>query len=169
MRLRGSPRDDLVQGSEEPGARGSTVWSAKLGSDGAPRRGRGVMGQDRGTSWRVILQASPVAIPSDRAMNRVLDRAKLLWHATYDARTLALGVLICTGRGRRSPGESPSLIAQTIVIEALVSLSLAAGEAHFSRSCGTMAIQGFGKQQAVRACNKRTSGPLSKSGLADNE
>jgi hypothetical protein len=34
------PRDGLVQGSEEPGARGSTVWGAKLGSDGPPRRGR---------------------------------------------------------------------------------------------------------------------------------
>ena len=40
MRLRGGPRDGLVQGSEEPEARGSTVWGAKLGSDGSPRRGR---------------------------------------------------------------------------------------------------------------------------------
>ena len=56
-------------GLEEPGARGSTVWGAKLGSDGSPRRGRRVKGQSRGTAWRVILQASPVTIPSERAMN----------------------------------------------------------------------------------------------------
>jgi hypothetical protein len=29
-----------VQGSEDPEARGSTVWDANLGSDGSPRRGR---------------------------------------------------------------------------------------------------------------------------------
>jgi hypothetical protein len=29
-----------MQGSEEPGARGSAVWGAKLGSDGSPRHGR---------------------------------------------------------------------------------------------------------------------------------
>jgi hypothetical protein len=45
-------------GWEEPGARGSTVWRAKLGSAGSPRRERQVKGQSRGTTWRVILQAS---------------------------------------------------------------------------------------------------------------
>jgi hypothetical protein len=59
-------------GWEEPGARGSTVWGAKLGSDGSPRRGRRVKGQSRGTDGRGILQASPVTLPSARAMNRVL-------------------------------------------------------------------------------------------------
>jgi hypothetical protein len=34
--------------------RGSTVWGAKLGSDGSPRGGRRVKGQSRGTAWRVI-------------------------------------------------------------------------------------------------------------------
>ena len=29
-----------MRGSEEPGARGSTVWDAKLASDGSPRRER---------------------------------------------------------------------------------------------------------------------------------
>jgi hypothetical protein len=29
-----------VQGSEEPGARGSTIWGAKLSSEGSPRRER---------------------------------------------------------------------------------------------------------------------------------
>ena len=41
-------------GWEEPGAIGSTVWGARLGSDGSPRRGRRVKGQSRGTVWRVI-------------------------------------------------------------------------------------------------------------------
>jgi hypothetical protein len=59
-------------GLEEQAARGSTVWGAKLGSDGSPRRGRPVKGQSRGTAWRVILQASPVTLPSERAMNRGL-------------------------------------------------------------------------------------------------
>jgi hypothetical protein len=54
------------------GARSSAVWGAKLGSDGSPRRGRRVKSQSRGTAWRVILQASPVTLPSERAMNRVL-------------------------------------------------------------------------------------------------
>ena len=59
-------------GLEEPGARGSTVWGAKLGSDEAPRRWRRVKGRSRATAWRVILQASLVTLPSERAMNRVL-------------------------------------------------------------------------------------------------
>src|ERR1035438_7507124 len=54
----------------QPGTRGSTVWGAKLGSDGSPRRGRRVKGQGRGTAWRVTLQASSVTIPSERARNR---------------------------------------------------------------------------------------------------
>ena len=53
--------------------RGSTVWVAELGSDGSPRRGRQVKkGRSRCTAWRVIRQAIPVAISSERAMNRVL-------------------------------------------------------------------------------------------------
>ena len=40
-------------GLEEPGARGTTLWGAKLGSDGSPRRGRQLKGQSRGTAWRV--------------------------------------------------------------------------------------------------------------------
>jgi hypothetical protein len=58
-------------GWEEPGARGSTVWGAKLSSDGSPRHGKRVKGQSRATAGHVILQASPVTIPSARAMNRV--------------------------------------------------------------------------------------------------
>ena len=57
---------------EEQGARSSTVWGAKLGSDGSPRRGRRVKGQSRGTAGRIIHQASPVTLPSERAKNRVL-------------------------------------------------------------------------------------------------
>jgi hypothetical protein len=64
-KLWGGPRDILVQALEEPGASGSTVWGAKLGSDGSPRRGRRVKGQSQGTAWRVILQASPVTLPSE--------------------------------------------------------------------------------------------------------
>src|ERR1035437_9871015 len=65
----GRPSGHSGAGLEEPGARGSTVWGAKLDSDGSPRRGRRGKGQSRGTAWRVILQASPVTIPSERAMN----------------------------------------------------------------------------------------------------
>jgi hypothetical protein len=57
-----------VQGGRN---RGPETWGAKLGSAGSPRRGTRVKGQSRGTAWRVILQASPVTIPSERAMNRV--------------------------------------------------------------------------------------------------
>jgi len=35
-------------GLEEPGARGSAAWGAKLGSDGSHRRGRRIKGQRRG-------------------------------------------------------------------------------------------------------------------------
>jgi hypothetical protein len=59
-------------GWEEPGARGSAVWGAKLGSDGSPRRGRRVKGQSRATVGRVILPANPLTRPSERAMNRAL-------------------------------------------------------------------------------------------------
>ena len=45
-----------------------------------------------------------------------VDRARLYQHATYDVSVLALGVLICTVRGRRRPGESLMWIAQTIGI-----------------------------------------------------
>jgi hypothetical protein len=31
-----------------------------------------VKGESRGTAWRVILQARPVTLPSERAINRVL-------------------------------------------------------------------------------------------------
>src|ERR1017187_5316451 len=55
VRLRGGSRAGL----EEPGASGSTVWGAKLGSDGPPRRGRRVKDQSQGIAWHVILQASP--------------------------------------------------------------------------------------------------------------
>ena len=41
----------------EPAGRSGAGWRARV--------------QSRGTAWRVILQASPVAIPSERAMNRV--------------------------------------------------------------------------------------------------
>jgi hypothetical protein len=68
----GRPAARSVQGSEEPVARGSTVWGSKLGSDGSPRCGRRVEGQSRGTAWHVILQATSVTISSERAMNRVL-------------------------------------------------------------------------------------------------
>jgi hypothetical protein len=61
----------MVQGWRNRGPEGSTVWGAKLGSDGSPRRGRRVKGQSRGTAWRVILQARPATLPSERAMNRV--------------------------------------------------------------------------------------------------
>jgi hypothetical protein len=54
------------------GQRRSAARGAKLGSDGSPRRGRRVKGQSRGTAGRVILRASPVTLPSERAMNRVL-------------------------------------------------------------------------------------------------
>src|ERR1035441_3234603 len=65
----GRPAGGSGAGWEEPEARGSAVWGAKLGSDGPPRRGRRVKGQSRGTAWRVILQASPVTTPAERAMN----------------------------------------------------------------------------------------------------
>jgi hypothetical protein len=43
---------------------------------GGPRDGRvrigAIGGQRRDTAWRVILQASPVTLLSERAMNRVL-------------------------------------------------------------------------------------------------
>jgi hypothetical protein len=39
VRLRSGPRDGLVQGWRNRGP-GSTIWGAKLGSDGAPRRWR---------------------------------------------------------------------------------------------------------------------------------
>ena len=68
----GRPAGGSGAGWEEAGARGSTVWGAKLDSDGSPRRGRRVKGQSRGTARRVILQASPVTTPSARAMNRAL-------------------------------------------------------------------------------------------------
>jgi hypothetical protein len=61
-----------VQGWRNRGLRGSAVWGAKLGSDGSPRRGRRVKGQSRGTGGRVILQARPVTILSERPMNRLL-------------------------------------------------------------------------------------------------
>jgi hypothetical protein len=54
------------------GARDSAVWGAKLGSDGSPRRAKRVQGENRGTAWRVILQASPATLPSERTMNLVL-------------------------------------------------------------------------------------------------
>src|ERR1039457_5342813 len=66
VRLRGGPREGLVQGWRN---RASAVWGAKLGSDGSPRRGRQAKDQNRDTAWRVILQASPVTIPSKRAKN----------------------------------------------------------------------------------------------------
>src|ERR1019366_5454505 len=62
----------MVQGWRNRGPEGSTVWGAKLGSDGSPRRGRRVKGQSRGTAWRVILPASLVTLPLERGMNRVL-------------------------------------------------------------------------------------------------
>ena len=61
----------MVQGWRNRGPEGSTVWGAKLGSDGSPRGGRRVKGQSRGTAWRVILQARPATLPSERAMNRI--------------------------------------------------------------------------------------------------
>ena len=70
-RLWGGSRDCLVQGWRSRGS-GSPVWGAKVGSDGSPRCGRRVRGQRRGTAWRVILQANPETLPSERAMNRVL-------------------------------------------------------------------------------------------------
>jgi hypothetical protein len=68
----GRPARRSGAGWEVPGASGSAVWGAKLGSEGSPRRERRVKGQSRGTAWRLILQASPVTIPSAGAMNRVL-------------------------------------------------------------------------------------------------
>jgi hypothetical protein len=59
-------------GLEEPGARGLAIWGAKVGSDGSPRHGSRVESLSRGTAGRVIYQASPVTIQSERAMNRVL-------------------------------------------------------------------------------------------------
>jgi hypothetical protein len=50
----GRPAGRPGAGLEEPGARGATLWGAKLGSDGSPRGGRRVKGQSRGTAWRVI-------------------------------------------------------------------------------------------------------------------
>jgi hypothetical protein len=63
---------------EEPGAGGSTVWGATPGSDVSRRRGRRVKGQSRGTAWRVILMASQVTIPSERAKILVSGHAKCL-------------------------------------------------------------------------------------------
>ena len=47
---------------------------------------------------------------------------------------LAFGVLIYRLAGRRRPGEFPIWIAQTVGIESLVGLSLAAGEVHIALS-----------------------------------
>ena len=54
------------------GARGSADWGSKLGSDGSPRCGKRAQGENRGTAGRVILQASPETLPSERAMNLAL-------------------------------------------------------------------------------------------------
>jgi hypothetical protein len=54
------------------GARGSAVWGAKLGSDGSPRCGKQAQGENWGTAGRVIIQASPVTLLSERAINLVL-------------------------------------------------------------------------------------------------
>ena len=62
------------------------------------------------------------------------DRVKLLQHATYDVRIFALLVLFCLLPGRRSPGESPMWIAQTIGIEAFVGITLAAGKSDITFS-----------------------------------
>jgi hypothetical protein len=61
-------------GLEEPGVSGSTVWGAKLGSDGSPRRGRRVKGQSRSTAGCVSFQASPVTLPSERAKDQAHDQ-----------------------------------------------------------------------------------------------
>jgi hypothetical protein len=53
-------------------ARGSTFWGAKLGSDWPPRHGKRANGQSRGAAWRVILRASPVMIPKERAIDLAL-------------------------------------------------------------------------------------------------
>src|ERR1017187_7382783 len=37
-----------------------------------------------------------------------VDRARLCQHATYNVNILALGSLVCTVRGRRSPGAGPA-------------------------------------------------------------
>ena len=60
-------------GLEEEGtSRRRAVLSAKLRSDGSPRRGKRANGQSRGTVRAAPSEQSPVAIPSERAMNRVL-------------------------------------------------------------------------------------------------
>src|ERR1035437_1239330 len=85
VRLRGGPRDGLVQGS--------TVWGAKLGSDGSPRRRRrvNVNGQSRGTAWRMILLASPLTMPSERAINRVLVLRCFRWNGRNSVPGCPLG------------------------------------------------------------------------------
>ena len=57
-------------GLDEPAARGSTVWSAKLDSDKSLRRGGRMKGPGRGPTGRVILQESSVIPPLARAVNR---------------------------------------------------------------------------------------------------
>jgi len=64
----GRPAEGSGQGGRNRGQRLDSVWGAKLGSDGSPRRGRRVQGQSRGTARRGVLQASPVTLPSGRAM-----------------------------------------------------------------------------------------------------
>jgi len=72
VRLRWDLREGLVQGwsNRMPEARlfgaPSWVWMDRRDA------GRRVKGQSRGTAWRVILQASPITIPSERALNRAL-------------------------------------------------------------------------------------------------
>ena len=51
-------------------ARDSSVWDAKLGSDGSPRHGKRVNGQSRGHRLAPDpSEESPVTIPLERAMN----------------------------------------------------------------------------------------------------
>ena len=50
VKLREWPRDGLVQGLEQSGAKGSAIWGARLGSEGSPRRGEAAKGHSRAFS-----------------------------------------------------------------------------------------------------------------------
>src|ERR1017187_5766333 len=50
---------------EELGARGSATWGAEIGSEESPRYVKAAIGESRGTAWRLILQDSPVTLPSE--------------------------------------------------------------------------------------------------------
>jgi hypothetical protein len=67
--LRGGPREGRVRRWRNRGPEVRRFGVPSWVRMGPPRRGRPVKGQRRGAAWRVILQASPPTLPSQRAKN----------------------------------------------------------------------------------------------------